>query len=81
MTRNKHFDALEQRFSSFEQRFDYFEQRLASFEERFATKEDLANVKGELSVKISDVRSDVVRWMFAFFISMLIAILGLYFKK
>ncbi len=47
----------------------------------FASKEDLANVKGELSVKIADVKSDVIRWMFAFFAAMLIAILGLYFKK
>lgn len=42
---------------------------------------ELATVKGELEVKISDVKSDVIRWMFAFFITMLIAILGLYFKK
>ena len=47
----------------------------------FASKEDLANVKGELEVRISDVRTDVIRWMFAFFVTMLIAILGLYFKK
>ena len=48
---------------------------------RFASKEDLASVKGELEVRISDVKSDVIRWMFAFFVTMLIAILGLYFKK
>jgi len=54
----------------------------------FATKEDLAdlrtelsNVSGNLEVKISDVRNDVMRWMFAFFITTLLAILGLYFKK
>ena len=47
----------------------------------FASKEDLENVKGELEVRISDVRTDVIRWMFAFFVTMLIAILGLYFKK
>jgi hypothetical protein len=58
----------------------------------FATKEDLskvngslreeiAKVKGELEVKVSDVKSDVLRWMFAFFVTMLLAILGLYFKK
>lgn len=47
----------------------------------FATKEDLALLRGELGVKISDVRTDVMRWMFAFFITTLLAILGLYFKK
>jgi hypothetical protein len=44
-------------------------------------KEGLAKVKGELEVKISDTKSDMVRWMFAFFVTMLLAILGLYFKK
>ena len=44
-------------------------------------KEGLANLKGELEVKISDTKSDMVRWMFAFFVTMLLAILGLYFKK
>lgn len=63
-----------------------------TFRRTFATKEDLAQVRGELNkdlalvkgqleVKISDVRTDVIRWMFAFFVTMLIAILGLYFKK
>ena len=37
--------------------------------------------KGELEVKIAEVKSDVIRWMFAFFVTMLLAILGLYFKK
>jgi hypothetical protein len=37
--------------------------------------------KGELEVKIAEVKSDVIHWMFAFFVTMLLAILGLYFKK
>jgi hypothetical protein len=48
---------------------------------RSEVKEGLANLKGELEVKISDTKSDMVRWMFAFFVTMLLAILGLYFKK
>ena len=47
----------------------------------FATKEDLANVRGELRTEIANVKSDVIRWMFAFFVTMLLAILGLYQKK
>ena len=47
----------------------------------FATKEDLANVRGELRTEIAHVKSDVIRWMFAFFVTMLLAILGLYLKK
>ena len=37
--------------------------------------------KGELEVKIAEVKSDVLRWLFAFFVTTLLAILGLYFKK
>ena len=49
---------------------------------------DFANfrteVKGDLSkmeLNISDTKSDIIRWMFAFFVTMLLALLGLYFKK
>jgi hypothetical protein len=42
---------------------------------------EMVQIKGELEVKIADVKSDVIRWMFAFFVTMLLAILGLYFKK
>ena len=44
-------------------------------------KADIASLKGGLEVKISDVRTDIMRWMFAFLVTMLLAILGLYFKK
>jgi hypothetical protein len=47
----------------------------------FATKEDLAIVRGELRTEMANVKSDVIRWMFAFFVTMLLAILGLYLKK
>jgi hypothetical protein len=60
---------------------DFRDELVESIQRQFASKEDLANVKGQLEVKISDVRTDVIRWMFAFFVTMLLAILGLYFKK
>src|ERR1700754_2473808 len=44
-------------------------------------KEGFAKLKGDLEVKISDTKTDVARWMFALFVTMLLAILGLYFKK
>jgi hypothetical protein len=47
----------------------------------FATKEDLANVRGELRTEIANVKSDVIRWVFAFFVATILAILGLYLKK
>jgi len=42
---------------------------------------DLARVEGRLETKIAEVKSDVMRWMFAFFVTMMLAILGLYLKK
>jgi len=42
---------------------------------------EVTGVKGELETKIAEVKSDVLRWMFAFFVTTLLAILGLYFKK
>jgi hypothetical protein len=69
---------------------DDFRRSFATKEDlrNFATKEDLAVLrgefkadKGELEVKIAEIKSDVIRWMFAFFATMLLAILGLYFKK
>ncbi len=50
-------------------------------EEITGLRTDIAGLRGYLEVKISDVRTDVMRWMFALFITMLLAILGLYFKK
>ena len=41
-----------------------------------ATKEDLAKVE----VKVAEVKSDIIRWMFALFVTMMLAILGLYLK-
>ncbi len=52
---------------------------LTRVESRLEVK--IAQVEGRLDVKIAEVKSDVIRWMFAFFITMLLAILGLYFKK
>jgi hypothetical protein len=49
-----------------------------------ATKADVGNVKKEiakLNVKIFDVKSDIIRWIFAFFVAIILAIVGLYFKK
>lgn len=43
--------------------------QLDSKTNRFATKEDLANAK-----------VDIIRWVFGFFIVLILAIIGLYFK-
>jgi len=58
----------------------------------FATKIELKNetsrlelaLKDEtsrLELKISDFKSDILRWMFALFLTMMLALLGLYLKK
>ena len=52
---------------------------LVRVESRLETK--ITSVEGRLEVKIVEVKSDVIRWMFGFFVAMLIAILGLYLRK
>ena len=46
-----------------------------------ATKEDLKDVELKLSVKISETKTDIIRWVFAFFVPLLLAIIGLYVRK
>lgn len=41
----------------------------------------MAKTKGELEVKISDTKADIIRWMFAFFVTTILLLVGLYFKK
>ena len=41
-----------------------------------ATKEDIANLRSE----IKESKIDVIKWVFAFFVTMMLAIIGLYFK-
>ena len=45
-----------------------------------ATKADLKEEIARLDVKISDVKSDIIRWVFAFFVATMLAIAGLYLK-
>ena len=42
-----------------------------------ATKEDI----GKLDTKISEVKVEIIKWVFGFFVAMMLAIIGLYFKK
>lgn len=62
-----------------------FKQELHSLRTEF--KEDIhgfrTEFKGEinrLELKISDFRSDILRWVFAIFVALMLAIIGLYFK-
>ena len=66
---------------------DFNLKTLATKADLLAIKEELWSVKAELKgdiakldVKISDVKSDVMRWIFAIFVALMLAILGLYFK-
>jgi hypothetical protein len=46
------------------------EKKIADKKDVLATKEDLANAK-----------VDIIRWVFGFFIVLILAIVGLYFKR
>jgi hypothetical protein len=48
-----------------------------------ATKEDISLVKQDiikLETKIAETKADMIKWMFSFFVAMMLAIIGLYFK-
>ncbi|HEX9509322.1 MAG TPA: hypothetical protein VF939_02490 [Puia sp.] len=64
---------------------------LATKEELWATKQELKNdiamtreeLKGDIAKTredLKDVKSDIIRWVFALFIAMMLTLLGLYFK-
>ncbi len=46
-----------------------------------ATREDVVRLKGDLETKISETKSDIIRWVFGIFVVLMLAIIGLYFKK
>jgi len=46
-----------------------------------ATREDVVKLKGDLETKMSGTKSDIVRWIFGIFVVLMLAIIGLYFKK
>jgi len=53
-----------------------------------STKEDLKDLKlelkqdiADLNLKLSETKTDIIRWVFAFFVPLLLAIIGLYVKK
>ncbi len=51
---------------------------------QLATKEDIADVKekiAEVYVKIADVKDDMLKWTLGLFFTLMLAIIGLYFKQ
>lgn len=80
------FDAkLEQRFAQFEARFAQVEARFAQFEaaqeQRFsAFRADIGDRMQRLSVEAADGRVAHTRWMFVAWTTLLIPIIGLWFR-
>ena len=77
---------LEQRLSAFESRFEQrlttlgsnFEQRFTVVESRFEQRltEAMSLLRNELSDKIGDTKSSLLRWMFGFWVGTALVILG-----
>jgi len=44
--------------------------------ENMATKVDLANTKADLEVKIAQTKAEIIKWMFIFWITQTLTILG-----
>jgi hypothetical protein len=45
------------------------------------TKEDLAKEVSRIDVKISETKDDLIKWIFAFWITLALMIVGLYLKN
>jgi hypothetical protein len=54
---------------------------LVTKEDLWATREELKGDIAKAREDFKDVKSDTIRWMFAFFITMMLTILGLYLKQ
>lgn len=49
-----------------------------------ATKEDIAEVKqdiAEVKIKLAETKSDIIRGVFAFFVTLMLAVIGLYLRQ
>ena len=53
---------------------------LATKEELWSTKQELKNDIAKTREDLKDVKTDIIRWVFALFIAMMLTMLGLYFK-
>lgn len=59
-------------------------QSMESLKNIFATKEDIAKLETKLDGKIKETKSEMIKWMFAFWVGQMIGIIGilyLFFKK
>ena len=52
------------------------EQKFESQKQMLATKEDVKN----LEIKLAETKSDLLKWVFAMFVSLALMIVGLYIK-
>ena len=50
---------------------------LATKEDIYILKEDIAKLEGSLEAKISDVKSEIIKWMFIFWIGQVAVTFGL----
>ncbi len=81
------YETLRQKLGSHETEalVDFVDTKLTEINEHnaktMATKEDLKDLELALSIKIADSKTDFIRWVFAFFLPLLLAILGLYVRK
>lgn len=69
---------------NFEERF---EEKFAEQKDILATKQDIADLRvqmaqleGRLQAQIAESKSDMIKWMFGFFITLALMIVGLYLK-
>ncbi len=70
---------------------DYMDEKIQREMKLLATKEDITYLKEDIAdlkekivdvnVKIADVKVDILKWTFGLFFTLMLAIIGLYFKQ
>jgi hypothetical protein len=63
---------------------DYMDEKIQQEMKSLATKEDIADIKEKIvgvHVKIAEVKIDLLKWTFGLFFTLMLTIIGLYFKK
>ncbi len=78
------FKALKLKLGEAEKLVMYVKSKVeTTVEERsttLATKEDIKDFELNVERKFAEIKVDLIKWMFALYISMMLMILGLYFK-
>ncbi|MHB8262080.1 MAG: hypothetical protein ACYDEC_17615 [Bacteroidia bacterium] len=74
---NKHFKNEQDAKALVSEIENVIDAKVQAEKDRLATKDDINSVK----LEIANTKVDIIKWVFAFFATLALMIMGLYFKK